>query len=252
MQDRATIVAAMLEAATLAGARILEVARGDLGTCLKADASPVTLADRAAEAAIAQVMGNAVPGIPIVSEENAVSQASVPTGPYFLSDPLDGTRGFVEGGDEYTVNIALIEAGVPTLGVILVPPTGELYWVSADGAAMARRGGTAKVIRTRPAPAEGLAAIVSRTNGVDQAAAFLRKLKIAKSVSASSSLKFCRIAEGVADIYPRFGPTSEWDTAAGDAILRAAGGSVRDQDGAPLGYGKPRWLNGPFVARGQT
>ena len=252
MQDRAALVAAMLEATALAGDRILAVAAGALAPESKADLSPVTAADRAADAAIAAILGARAPGIPIVSEENpAAIAAGPPPGPFFLVDPLDGTRGFIEGSDEFTVNIALIEDGVPTLGVILVPRWRELYWVSADGKAMMQRGDTPVPIAARHPPTEGLTAVVSRTTAGGKTQAYLAGLSVTRKLTASSSLKFAQVASGLADIYPRFAPTSEWDTAAGDAILRAAGGSVRTIDGAPLAYGKPGWLNGTFIARGK-
>ena len=251
MQDRASIVIAMLEAAVTAGDRILAVSADGLGTEQKSDQSPVTIADRAADAAIVEILGAKVPGIPIVSEENPASHAVAPEGAYFIADPLDGTRGFIQGSDEFTVNIALIEAGIPTLGVILVPRWRELYWVSADGKAMTERGGERVAIQARAAPADGLVAVVSRNSRNADTEAFLGSLTIARTMSASSSLKFCQLATGLADVYPRFAPTCEWDTAAGDAILRASGGSVRTPNGAPLAYGKPGWLNGAFIARGR-
>ena len=251
MQDRASIVIAMLEAAVTAGDRILAVQADALATEQKSDLSPVTAADRAADAAILEILGAKVSGIPIISEEAPASHGAAPAGPYFIADPLDGTRGFIAGSDEYTVNIALIEAGAPTLGVILVPRWRELYWVSADGKAMTMREGQAVAIEARMAPADGQVAVVSRTSRNADTEAFLATLTIARTLEASSSLKFCQLASGLADVYPRFAPTHEWDTAAGDAILRAAGGSVRTPDGALLRYGKPGWLNGAFVARGR-
>ncbi len=252
MQDRASIVVAMLEAAVAAGDRILAVAADALATEQKPDFSPVTAADRAADAAIVEILTAKVPGIAIVSEENPASHTAAPTGRYFICDPLDGTRGFITGSDEFTVNIALIEDGAPTLGVILVPRWRELYWVSADGKAMTMRDNQPVAIEAREGPPDGLVAVVSRTNANAETDAFLATLVIARTVQASSSLKFCQLASGLADVYPRFAPTSEWDTAAGDAILRAAGGSVRTPDGSPLQYGKLGWLNGAFVARGRT
>jgi 3'(2'), 5'-bisphosphate nucleotidase len=252
MQDRTEIVRAMLEAALTAGDRILAVSNEALATERKADLSPVTAADRAADKAITDILGEKLPAIPIISEENTASHAQAPAGPYFLVDPLDGTRGFVEGSDEFTVNIGLIENGQPTLGVVLVPRWRELYWVTEDGRAMRQRGDVEPAaISARPPPNEGLVAIVSRTSAKAETAAFLATLTIARELTASSSLKFCQLASGFADIYPRFGPTCEWDTAAGDAILRAAGGTIRTPDGALLAYGKPKWLNGSFIARGR-
>jgi 3'(2'), 5'-bisphosphate nucleotidase len=241
----------MLEAALTAGDRILAVSADALATTRKADESPVTAADHAADAAIIEILTAKLPGIPIVSEENTQSHAQPPAGRYFLVDPLDGTRGFIAGSDEFTVNIALIENGAPTLGIILVPRWRELYWVDADGKAMMRRGGEPIPITARKPLAEGLVAVVSRSHRTAETDAFLATLPIAHQLTAASSLKFCQVARGLADVYPRFGATSEWDTAAGDAILRAAGGSVRTPVGVPLAYGKPGWLNSSFIARGR-
>ncbi len=252
MLDREKIVVAMLEAAVTAGDRILAVSVDALGAETKPDDSPVTIADRAADAAITEILSAKVPGIPIVSEENEAAKGPAPVGPFFLIDPLDGTRGFITGSDEYTVNVALIEDGAPTLGVILVPRWGELYWVSAEGKAMTSRDGRPVVIEAREPPPDGMVALVSRTTRNVETDAFLTAHSISHTVEASSSLKFCQVASGLADVYPRFAPTCEWDTAAGDAILRAAGGSVRTPDGALLQYGKPGWLNSAFVARGKS
>jgi len=251
VQDRAAIVVAMIEAALTAGDRILAVSAGALGTEQKADKSPVTAADKAADLAITELLRAKTPGIAIVSEENTASHAVAPAGPYFLIDPLDGTRGFIEGSDEFTVNIALVENGAPTLGVVLVPRWRELYWVGADGRAMMQRGGEPVAIEARPVPADGLVAVVSRSHRTSETDAYLATLPVARQFTAASSLKFCQVACGLADVYPRFGTTSEWDTAAGDAILRAAGGSVRTPAGEALAYGKPKWINGPFIARGR-
>jgi 3'(2'), 5'-bisphosphate nucleotidase len=241
----------MVESALAAGDRILAVSGDQMAVRAKDDGSPVTAADAAADKAIHVVLEAKAPGIPIVSEESEASSLPAPKGSYFLIDPLDGTRAFVRGSDEFTVNIALIEEGKPTLGVILVPRWRELYWVNAEGEAMAERGKGPARIEARAAPTEGLVAVVSRTNRTSETEAFLASQPIARESTASSSLKFCQIASGLADIYPRFGPTCEWDTAAGDAILRAAGGSVTTPEGAPLTYGKPKFLNGPFIARGK-
>ena len=222
----------------------------------KADGSPVTAADRAAEELITAALYELVPGVPVVAEE-AVAAGRIPDlagHEYFwLVDPLDGTKAFVRGEPDFTVNIALIRNGAPVLGVIYAPVKGEMY--SGHGPGTARRAldetGSEKDIAVRPAPASGLVIMASGSHG-DKAKLdrFLEAYKVAKMVRISSSLKFCALACGRADMYPRFGPTCEWDTAAGDAILRAAGAGVYDLSGAPLRYGKAdeKFINPEFVA----
>ena len=222
----------------------------------KDDGSPVTAADRAAEEMITAALEELVPGVPIVAEE-AVAAGRVPdlTGVeyFWLVDPLDGTKSFVKGEPDFTVNIALIRNGEPVMGVVYAPVKGEMYSGYGPGTALRAldETGSEKEISIRHTPVSGLVVMASSAHG-DKAKldAFLEVYKVAKMVRISSSLKFCAIAAGKADMYPRFGPTCEWDTAAGDAILRAAGAGVYDLSGKPLLYGKAaeKFINPEFVA----
>ena len=226
-----------------AGAEILRVYATDFAVVTKGDASPVTEADARAEAVILAGLKALAPGIPVVAEEEAAAGRIPATdGRFFLVDPLDGTKEFISRNGEFTVNIALIDNGVPVLGAVYAPALGQLYWGGPDGAFMAdvKDGfpGLARPIRVRTAPAEGVSAVGSRSHGGAETQAYLDAFSVADFVSAGSSLKFCLVASGRADLYPRMGRTMEWDTAAGDAILRAAGGRVETMDGRPLLYGK--------------
>lgn len=220
----------------------------------KGDGSPVTEADRAAEALITAALADIVPGVPVVAEE-AVAAGRVPDlggcEYFWLVDPLDGTKAFVNAQPEFTVNIALIRNGEPVMGVIYAPVKGELYSGHGPGTALRALDdtGSEKDIAMRPAPASGVVVMASSSHG-DKAKldSFLEVYKVAKMVRINSSLKFCAVASGKADMYPRFGPTCEWDTAAGDAILRAAGGGVYDLSGQALRYGKAGFINPEFLA----
>jgi 3'(2'), 5'-bisphosphate nucleotidase len=217
----------------------------------KADKSPVTEADEAAEALILERLAELTPEIPVVAEES-VAKGQSPgriDKQFWLVDPLDGTKEFISGNGEFTVNIALIRDGLPTLGVVGAPAKGLLY--ATDGSqATRRRDGVTEPIAVRQPPDEGLYAAVSRSHLDAETEIYLTEFRIAGKVSGGSSLKFCMVAEGSADIYPRFGRTMEWDTAAGHAVVRAAGGSVRDVMGVELGYGKPGFENPSFIVRG--
>jgi 3'(2'), 5'-bisphosphate nucleotidase len=226
----------------------------------KADHSPVTIADRESEAVILEALARIAPGVPVVSEE-AASVGRVPKvdGAFFLVDPLDGTKRFIRGEPEFTVNIGLIEARRPVFGLIYAPARGEFYVtlgehevVFAPLAVNARPASLAdcglKTIRTRtPGPA-GLRALTSNSHLNEATTRFLAQYRIAEQQGMSSSIKFGLLARGEADIYPRLGETSEWDTAAGHAVLAAAGGTVTTVEGAPLLYAKPAFLNKGFVA----
>jgi 3'(2'),5'-bisphosphate nucleotidase len=256
--SRAALIEALCASAIRAGEAILEVARGDLGTTAKQDMSPVTLADAAAEAIILADLARLAPDIAVVAEE-AVSAGAVPkpAARFFLVDPLDGTKEFIGGKPDYTVNIALIDAGVPVMGIVYVPARRWLFvgdgaagmaWraeVAADGMVTGRR-----AIRVRAPGAAGLVAVASASHNTPETDAYLVRCGVAARTSYGSSLKLCMVAAGEADIYPRLGPTMEWDTAAGDAVLRAAGGQVLAPDGQPLLYGKPDYRNCDFVAAG--
>lgn len=247
--------------AIAAGALILEVyGRGEIAAAAKADHSPVTEADTAAECLILDRLSAVAPGIPIVSEE-AVSRGIVPKigDRFFLVDPLDGTKEFLSRNGEFTVNIALIDEGRPVAGIVYAPAAGALF-AGGDSEAWAARviGGRLEARRptaARAPAAAGFDVLASRSHMTAETESFIRKLKVHSLVSAGSSLKFCRIAEGAADLYPRFGRTMEWDTAAGDAVLRAAGGHVMTRDGEPLTYGKrgrgdAHFENPSFIAYG--
>lgn len=252
LRDRCT------EIAEAAAVEIMRIYAGDLGVRNKADKSPVTDADHAAEAVILAGLQDLTPGTPIVAEEEMAAgrKPVLDGGPFWLVDPLDGTKEFIKRNGEFTVNIALIEKGRPTLGIVLAPATGLLWRGAAGlGADKRERGGAFAPIATRPAPAHGLTACASRSHAIyNDLDIWFRSqsLTVAERLEAGSSLKFCLIAEGRADIYPRFGPTSEWDTAAGQGVLEAAGGEVVTVDGKPLTYGHPPFLNPHFIARSKA
>ncbi len=217
----------------------------------KADGSPVTAADQAAEDIILPALRHLTPDIPVVSEEEASKGLSpdVTGARFWLVDPLDGTKEFLSGNGEFTVNIALIEDGAPVLGVVVVPALGETYAGAEPGAASLTNADGERQIRVRTVPEEGLTVVGSRSHG-DAAAmeSFLGGRKVANFRAAGSSLKLCLIARGEADLYPRLGTTMEWDIAAGHAVLRAAGGFVRTLDGGEFRYGKPEYRNPHFAA----
>jgi len=228
----------------------------------KENSSPVTDADEESEALILAGLARLLPGVPVIAEEE-VAAGRVPEigNRFLLVDPLDGTREFIEGRPDFTVNIGLIDDGKPVAGVVYAPAREALYFGAAgEGAfyltcaprADAFEPGRAHVIAVRPPPEAGLVAVASRSHRQPETDAFLKTLNLAGTTSVGSSLKFCLLAAGEADIYPRHGPTMEWDTAAGDAVLRAAGGSVRRLDGTPLTYGKTgeNYRNPHFIAYG--
>jgi len=243
-----------------AGETILTYYAGKIEARAKADASPVTVADDAAEAVIIPALRRLLPGIPVVSEESVaagnIPQIRGPENPsrrFWLVDPLDGTKEFINRNGEFTVNIALIENDRPVLGVVGVPALAATYGGIVPGIARVYRDGVAQEIRARKPPADGLIVLSSRSHG-DTAAldAFLAGERVGGQRIAGSALKFCLVAEGIADLYPRLGRTMEWDTAAGHAVLAAAGGRVTTVDGADLTYGKPGFENPHFVARGKA
>lgn len=243
-----------------AGAAAMAVYKSDFKSETKSDASLVTAADQRAEDIILAGLTAFAPGIPVLAEERA-SAGDIPDplgARFFLVDPLDGTREFVNRTGEFTVNIALIEEGRPVYGVVYAPAINTLYcggrsdaWkaaVSDEGAL-----GQPQSIRARSAPAKGLVAVASRSHRSPETDVYLESLNVSDFTAAGSSLKFCLLAEGKADLYPRFGRTMEWDTGAGQAVLEAAGGCVvTHPEGAPLLYGKKaRGFDNPhFIARG--
>ncbi len=219
----------------------------------KADGSPVTAADQAAEDIILPALRALTPDIPVVSEEEASKGLSpqVTGNRFWLVDPLDGTKEFLSGNGEFTVNIALIDHGVPVLGVVVVPALGDIYAGAAPGTAVLEDKTGERCINVRPIPEDGLTVVGSRSHGdADAMQKFLGDRKVAEFRAAGSSLKLCLIARGEADLYPRLGTTMEWDIAAGHAVLRAAGGRVETLDGEDFGYGKPGYKNPHFVASG--
>jgi 3'(2'), 5'-bisphosphate nucleotidase len=249
MIDHARLLDDITEAAREAGGTILDIVRGGFEVESKRDSSPVTEADRAAELIILASLARAAPGVPVIAEEE-VAAGRIPAheGTYFLVDPLDGTKEFVRGGDDYTVNIALIEAAVPTVGVVFAPAAGRLHGGCVGAGAWVEDGSGRCGIHTRKR-GEQLTAVASKSHLNQQTIDYLQEaIGTCGYVAVGSSLKFCLVAEGEADIYPRASPTSEWDTAAGHAILLAAGGLVDGPDGTPLRYGKKAFLNRGFVA----
>jgi len=249
----------LAEAALAAGPAVMEEYERGCDVRSKADGSPVTSADHRAEAIICNHLGRMAPAPPICAEEaTAAGTPLSAAGRFLLVDPLDGTKEFLSRNGEFTINVALIEDGAPIAGAVYAPAIGRL-WIGGDAAFVCEappggglpNEGARHRIRTRRAP-QRLIALVSRSHAEADSESFLGRLPIGETLAAGSSLKFCLIAEGLGDVYPRFGPTMEWDTAAADAVLRAAGGIVLDADRRPLGYGKvDRGLrNGPFVAWG--
>jgi 3'(2'), 5'-bisphosphate nucleotidase len=251
--------AAMLEPLTdiaVAAADAILATRGSGGVSIKADGSPVTAADQAAEAVIRDGLRRHWPALPVVSEETEADRPVVERGSYVLVDPLDGTRDFIAGCDEYTVNIAVMTDREPILGVIVAPSAG-LTWRGIVGRGAERRGptdgeggGRFLPIHTRPRPHNGLTVMVSRSHLEARTQAYVGGLPEIKLIACGSSIKFCRLAEGSADHYPRLAPTRDWDLAAGHAILSAAGGRVISPDGAPLAYGTADLLIPAFLAWG--
>lgn len=246
---------ALVALAREAGVAIEAVRTRGFEALAKGDGSPVTEADMAADAILCDGLRLLFPGIPIVSEERAADPLASADMRFILVDPVDGTKEFVAGRPEYTVNIALIENRRPVAGVVLAPATGEVFVGDLQpGTAGAWRGGADGALapmRARVRPAS-LVAVASRSHGDARTEAYLNGFAVARRIAIGSSLKFCLVASGQADLYPRFAPTCEWDTAAGDAVATAAGASVTCPDGSPFLYGKQEaaFLNGNFVVSG--
>lgn len=223
----------------------------------KADGSPVTAADEAAEAVICEALDRLAPTVPIISEERASREQprAIEQGSYFLVDPLDGTREFIAGRSEFTINIALMTDRMPLCGIICAPASGEL-WRGIVGQGAERIEGLslarAHPIRARPRPQNEPIIMVSRSHLDAQTQTYVERYPHAKAMQSGSSIKFCRLAEGAADLYPRLAPTRDWDVAAGHAILKAAGGEVTAPDGSPLRYGTDALLIPAFIACGQA
>ena len=251
--DSGALSEAIADIAEAAAAVILPYWRSGVSHDSKADDSPVTRADREAEALILSRLAECWPGVQAVGEEQVEAEGRPASLEEFfwLIDPLDGTRGFVQGREAFTVNIALIRGDAPVAGVVTAPASSVTWRSTApvQGAVMRRFGEAWRPIRVRDRPAEGFA-LLSHSITDEEAARLAARHGCTRWQGTDSSLKFCLIAEGRFDAYPRSGPTSEWDTAAGQAVLEAAGGRVLADDGGPLRYGKPGLLNGPFVAIG--
>jgi 3'(2'), 5'-bisphosphate nucleotidase len=246
----------LLPATEAAGRAILEVRARGFEVAAKADTSPVTAADHAAEAVVLEVLEAFSPVFPIVAEERAAA-GNLPEcqAAFWLVDALDGTKEFVKGGSDFTVNVGFIWDHLPVLGLVHAPMRNETYLGAIDPhgkmrAAYVVRNGERTAISVRRRPAK-VVITGSKSHEVPELMdPFLARYDVAEKVVIGSSLKFCLVAEGVADLYPRFGPTSEWDTAAGHAVLRAAGGRVHDFEGHEMRYRKPDFRNGKFLAEG--
>jgi 3'(2'), 5'-bisphosphate nucleotidase len=242
----------ILALADRAGAVILEHYAGEIVAATKADRSPVTEADEAAERVILAGLAELTPDIPVVAEE-AVAKGGMPelrSGRFWLVDPLDGTREFLSKNGEFTVNIGLVDDGVPIMGVVTAPAKNLAWWGARGQGSCRREGSDVGDIRVRARPASGVVAVASRSHRDTATDAWLAAQGITDTGSAGSSLKFCLVAEGKADAYPRFGTTMEWDTAAGHAVLLAAGGRVSTVAGEPFRYAKPGFKNPGFIAEG--
>jgi 3'(2'), 5'-bisphosphate nucleotidase len=254
--DHQRLAREMRRLAIEAGAAIMEIYRsGDLETEAKDDQSPVTAADRAADALISAGLRASFPDVPLVTEEQAASHdQDVRT--FLIVDPLDGTKEFVRRRGDFTVNIAYVEDGTPIRGIVYAPAKARLFMTTPEGGAVEESGdfavteiGERRGLRVAEADNDALRIVASKSHRTPETDAYIARYHVADVVSAGSSLKFCLVAAGEADLYPRLGRTMEWDTAAGDAVLRAAGGQVVDAGTlAPLGYGKDGFANPHFIA----
>ena len=253
--DQDNLVRVMRRAAVEAGALIMEVyGRDDHGARAKSDASPVTEADEVADAHISAMLRAAFPDLALVTEEQSETHGS--TGQDFLIvDPLDGTKEFIQRRGEFTVNIAWVSGGVPRLGVVYAPATGRLFYTTGAGSTVEEDGphtpeapGPVRPLSVSRPDNDALVIVASKSHRDAALEEYIGRYAVAESRAAGSSLKFCLVAAGEADFYPRLGPTMEWDTAAGHAVLAGAGGVVTTLDGAPLTYGKPGFRNPHFLA----
>ena len=245
----------LLQLAKKAGEAIMQVYNQPASftqVTLKSDHSPLTQADQAANDLIAAGLAELTPNIPVLSEEGKmVPFAERQTWPmYWCVDPLDGTKEFISRNGEFTVNIALIEGTTPVAGIIYAPVTDELYYTSSQAGAFKREGDQEAVKLKVTGETEKLIVVKSRSHGAPEEVAFLKQFSVTDEIQIGSSLKFCLIAEGKAQLYFRHGPTMEWDTAAGHAILAQAGGKVTGPNGEPFKYNKPSLLNGSFLCTG--
>lgn len=248
------LLPALNQLAIDAGAEIMRHRAAGIDVQIKPDSSPVTAADEAADRLICDALTQQIaPEITVISEEGATDFAGAAPEIFWLVDPLDGTKNFIRGGDEFTVNIALIVERTPVLGVIYIPAQAVLYYGAAGhGAYKQEDGQGAQPIHCRALPETGGVAVMSRHHGSPVEQEICARYGVTEYLSASSSLKFCSLAEGRADLYPRSGRTMEWDIAAGHAILRAAGGDVYpiESPGISFAYAKPAFENGGFIGVG--
>jgi len=254
-RDHRTLLDLACRAVRAAAPPILEIYGSDFAVRRKDDRTPVTLADERAEAIIVALLRAEAPEIPVIAEEETAAKGASAAPPVFwLVDPLDGTREFIQRNGEFTVNVGLVEHGRPVLGAVLLPVGGVLYAGCGPGTATRQIGdATPQPIAARRAPKTGAIVAHSRSHADEnRIAAYVATLPEASRRVMGSSAKFCLLAAGEADYYPRFGTTMEWDTAAGDAVLAAAGGHVLTLDGAPLAYGKPDFRNPDFIASGAS
>lgn len=212
----------------------------------KGDQSPVTNADRALNHFLVEGLTRLTPDIPVISEEG-VNLSADQLQRFWLVDPLDGTKSFIRRSGEFTINIGLVEQKLPIFGILAVPVAGDIYYTGKGGNAYKN----GKAITARPVPKEGISVVASQAHRSHKTDTFIKEMQVHKMIAASSAIKFGWLAEGKADLYPRFGATMEWDTAAGHAILNAAGGRLTNPDGSPFLYAKPGFLNGDFIAQGK-
>ena len=249
-----SLLALAAELVREAGAAILEIRSRGFQVRQKDDLSPVTAADDKAEAIILQGLRARCPDIPVIAEEEtAAGQITAAAETFWLVDPLDGTREFTEGNDEFTVNIGLVRNARPVLGVVGAPALNETFYGIVGHGSWKESAAGRRAIAARSPPREGLTVVASGRHGdTEKLDAFLQGWRVARISNFGSSIKFCRLAEGVADVYPRFGRTMEWDTCAAQAVLESAGGRVTTLDGKPLRYGKPGWENPHFVCWGRA
>lgn len=251
MQTHAQLLQHITAIARDAGKCIMEVYRSDITVERKADDSPVTQADLAAHHCIVDTLSKLTPDLPIISEESERHVNVAEGQSFWLVDPLDGTKSFIRKEGEFTVNIALIEQQRPVLGVVYLPVQEVMYAGQVGEGAVREDASGSQAIAARIPGEDGLDVIVSRAHLSPRTDAFLKDYTVRSRIKSSSSLKFCVLAEGKADMYPRLGTTMEWDTAAGHAVLGAAGGRVETPDKAPFLYNKPGFENGYFVAWGR-
>jgi 3'(2'), 5'-bisphosphate nucleotidase len=243
----------LAQIAAAAGAVVMRHYAAGIEARLKADRSPVTIADEEAEGLILAALAQAFADVPVVAEEEVAAGRRVEAGAhFFLVDPLDGTREFLSGNGEFTVNIGEIRDGVPVSGVVYAPARDRMFAGAINMGAFETKGDLMHIrpIKVRTAPSDGLVAVGSRSHNDTQTTEFLKQFAVKDFVAAGSSLKFCLVATGEADIYARAGRTMEWDTAAGHAVLKAAGGSLTLWDGRAFTYGKPGFENPGFLAKG--